>query len=63
MRLLTVTEVSKITGLKEGTVRRWILQRRLPTVHLGRSVRIREKDLEAIIEGGYQPAVPSGGSK
>jgi excisionase family DNA binding protein len=58
--LLTCQQVAQRTGLKEGTIRRWILLRRIPFVHIGRAVRIRETDLEAIIQEGYTPATTSG---
>lgn len=56
--LLTVSEIAQRTKLKEATIRRWILQKKIPTVRLGRSVRMREEDLDALIREGYERAVP-----
>ena len=57
-RLLTVTEVAERLGLKEATIRRMILQRRIDTVRPSvRAVRIPESAIKAILERGYRPAV------
>ncbi len=49
--LLRVPQVAAITGLKESTIRSWILQRRIRFVKLsGGAVRIRRRDLEELIE-------------
>ena len=38
-----------------ATIRKWIFTRKLPVVRVGRSVRLKEEDLEALIRFGYQP--------
>jgi excisionase family DNA binding protein len=55
-RLLRVDEVATRLALKPATIRKLLYQRKLPRVKLGRAVRIREADLEAIIRLGYEPA-------
>jgi excisionase family DNA binding protein len=56
-KLVTVTEAAQRLSLKPATIRKMIFQRRVPVVKIGRSVRIKEEDLEAIIRRGYQPAM------
>jgi len=57
-RLLTVPEVATRLGLKESTVRRRILERRIDYVKNGRSVRIPLEAIERIIATGFRPALP-----
>lgn len=59
-RLLTVFQAAEQLALRPATIRKMILQRRLPVVRIGRSVRIREVDLEGIVRQGYRKAVESG---
>ncbi|MBI3988179.1 MAG: helix-turn-helix domain-containing protein [candidate division NC10 bacterium] len=54
-KLLRPEEAAARLLVSPLTIRKWIFARRLPVVKLGRSVRIREQDLEALINFGYQP--------
>jgi excisionase family DNA binding protein len=56
-QLLTVTEVAMRLGLKPATIRRRILERRIPYVKLGRAVRIPVEAVEALIAVSYRPAI------
>ena len=56
-QLLTVLQAADALALKPATIRKMILQRRLPVVRIGRAVRIKEGDVELIIKEGYQKAV------
>jgi excisionase family DNA binding protein len=57
-KLLTVAEAAGRMGLKESTVRRMILERRIETVRPStRAVRIPESAVTMIIERGYRPAI------
>ena len=56
-RLLTVLQAADALALKPATIRKMILQRRLPVVRIGRAVRIKEDDVELIIKEGYRKAV------
>jgi excisionase family DNA binding protein len=47
--LLTVPEAAAFLRLKPSTIRAWVSQRRIPFVKLGRLVRIRRADAEALI--------------
>ena len=53
-QLIRVPEVAIRLGLKEATVRRMILERRLPTVRVGRTVSVPKEHIEQIIIQGYR---------
>jgi excisionase family DNA binding protein len=57
---LTVAEIAGILKLNQQTVRNWIDQGTLPALHVGRRVRIRRSDFEALLERGrtVRPAEP-----
>jgi excisionase family DNA binding protein len=55
--LLTVAQVSKRTGFTAGAVRDWIKRSLLKGVRVGKEYRIREGDLEKLIEGRSADAV------
>jgi excisionase family DNA binding protein len=58
--LLTVQEVSQLTGLSVGTLYHWVSQRRIPFVRLSaRCIRFRRSDLEAWIGGMLQAPASS----
>jgi len=48
--LLTVPEAAALLRLKPSTIRAWVCQKRIPYVKLGRLVRIKRSDAEALIE-------------
>lgn len=49
-KLLTVDEVAQRLRLHPITVRRHIKSGRLPATRIGRSVRVKEEDIEATVE-------------
>jgi excisionase family DNA binding protein len=49
---LTVAEVAEMLKLNQQTVRNWIDQGSLPAVRIGRRVRIRQSDLDRLLEEG-----------
>ncbi len=55
-KLLTIREAAQRTGHRESTYRAWVLGRKVPFYKVGRSVRIAEADLEALIEKSRVPA-------
>ena len=55
-RLLTVKEASNLLALREGTVRLWLGQRRLPFVRCGRAIRIPSEAVEEFIQRNTIPA-------
>ncbi|MCH8040311.1 MAG: helix-turn-helix domain-containing protein [Nitrospinae bacterium] len=60
-RLLTVPQTAEALGLRESTIRRMILEKRIDTVRPStRAVRIPESAVTRILERGFRPAVPTG---
>jgi excisionase family DNA binding protein len=57
-QLLTVPEAAAMLRMTPGGVRKWISQRKLPVVRLGRLVRLRPSDLAALVAQGVRPARP-----
>jgi excisionase family DNA binding protein len=55
--LLNVSEFAAALGVTTACIRRWILERRVANVKLGRLVRIPETELERLIKSGFRPAV------
>ena len=54
--LLTIGEAASLLRLKPSTIRAWILRRKLAYVKVGRLVRIRRSDVEALITASIVPA-------
>jgi excisionase family DNA binding protein len=50
---MTVAEVAATLKLNQQTVRNWIDAGRLPALRLGRRVRIKRSDFDAIVDPGY----------
>lgn len=48
-KLLTVKQAAELLGCSEAAIRKWVYQRRLPRVKVGRLVRVRVTDLETFI--------------
>jgi excisionase family DNA binding protein len=57
-QLLTVEDVADALKASETTAKRLISSGKLPSVHIGRSVRVRPSDLQKFIE-----ALPANGSE
>jgi excisionase family DNA binding protein len=51
-KLLKPNEVAVHLSVALATVRKWIHEGRLPVVRLGRAVRIREEDCDALPRSG-----------
>jgi excisionase family DNA binding protein len=49
VRLLSVKQAALRLGLKERTIRRWILMRKITYVKLGRWVRIPERSIRTVV--------------
>ena len=59
-RLLTIKEASEQLGLRESTLRKWVLQKRIGYHKLGRSIRISAEAVSKMIRDSYREANPEG---
>lgn len=58
--LWAINDLAKDSGLSPSTWRKWILQRKVPVVRLGRSVRIKDSDYRKMIEDSEVPELKPG---
>lgn len=54
--LVTVAEIAEILKLNQQTVRNWMDLGSLPAIRVGRRVRVRWRDVEAMMRPTGQPA-------
>jgi len=52
--LRSIPDAVKYSGLPERTIQHLIYTRRIPVVHIGRRVYLRQSDLDQLIENGTQ---------
>ena len=58
-KLITIREAAIRLGLKESTIRKYILKRQIAYVKPSvRAVRIPIEELERILAAGLRPAIP-----
>jgi excisionase family DNA binding protein len=57
-QLLTVEEAAERLACKPSTVRKWLFQRRLPKVKIGRLTRLRAVDIADVIARGLPQPGP-----
>ncbi len=58
-KLITIREATNRLGLKESTIRKYILKRQIAYVKPSvRAVRIPIEELERILAAGLRPAIP-----
>ena len=53
--LLTIPEAAGLLRIKPSTVRAWVLRRKIPFCKIGRLVRIRRCDVEALLVDSLVP--------
>ena len=53
-KLLTVKQAAELLSCSEAAIRKWVSQRRLPVVKVGRLTRLRVVDLEALVTRGLR---------
>lgn len=53
-QLLTVKQAAELLACSEAAVRKWLYQRRLAVVKVGRLTRLRVRDLEALVTNGLR---------
>jgi excisionase family DNA binding protein len=58
--LLTVLETASLLRLRPSTIRKWLLEKKLSYVKLGRRVFLRRADLNTLLEESFVPAQASG---
>ena len=56
--LLTLAEAAGLLRLRVSTLRAWVLRRKVPYCKVGRLVRIRRGDIDALIAASVVPARP-----
>jgi len=56
-KLLTVPAFATELGVTPACIRRWILERKITTIKVGRLVRVPATELERIMQLGTRPAV------
>jgi excisionase family DNA binding protein len=56
--LLSVPEFASALHITVACARRWILERKITTVKLGRLIRIPMGEVNRLIEAGTRPARP-----
>lgn len=54
--LLRVDEFAATLRVTQACVRRWLLERRVASVKLGRLVRIPASEVQRLIDAGLRPA-------
>jgi excisionase family DNA binding protein len=62
-KLLSFSDAEILTGMKVPTWRAWTAARRTPVVRLGRQIKLRESDLQKLIESNVVPARPAGDAR
>ena len=50
--LLTIPQAAHVLSCSPAAIRKWLYQRKLPAVKVGRLTRIRPTDLEAFLAQG-----------
>lgn len=55
-KLFTIPEFAERLRKKQSGVRRWVLERRIAVIKVGRNVRIPESELRRIVSEGFRPA-------
>ena len=61
-RYLSVTEVAELVGFSDQTIRDWIAARKLPALKVQRNYRVRQSDVDRLMES-FRTAVPGEGEE
>lgn len=56
--LLSVPEFAALLGVTPACIRRWVLERKIATVKLGRLIRVPASEADRLISSGLRPARP-----
>ena len=57
--LLSVSQFADALGVTPACIRRWILERKITTVKLGRLIRVPSSEVERLVNSGLRPARPA----
>ena len=58
--LLTVRQAAERLSVTEAAIRRWLLERRIASVKVGRRlIRIPASEIQRLVESGLRPARPT----
>ncbi len=57
-KLMTIKDAAKLLALSDSMIRKLVRSGRLTPVHIGRSVRIRLDDVEALVVRAAAPCAP-----
>jgi excisionase family DNA binding protein len=57
--LLSVPQFADSLGVTPACIRRWILERRITTVKLGRLIRVPASEIARLVNSGLRPARPA----
>ena len=57
--LLRVNEFAALLDVTPACVRRWLLERKIASIRIGRLVRIPREEATRLIESGLRPARPA----
>lgn len=55
--LWSINKLAANSGIQKGTWYKWIAQRRIPAVRLGRTLRIRDEDYQKLIKKSLRPEI------
>jgi len=55
--LWSINKLAADSGIQKGTWYKWIAQRRIPAVRLGRTVRVRDEDYRKLIQKSLRPEI------
>lgn len=55
--LWSIENLAADSGIQKGTWYKWIAQRKIPAVRLGRSVRVRDEDYRKLIQKSLRPEI------
>lgn len=55
-KLLNIPEFAELLGVTQSCIRRWILERRITVIKIGRLVRIPQAEFDRLIAEGTRPA-------
>jgi excisionase family DNA binding protein len=56
--LLAIPDFATALGVTPACIRRWLLERKIASVKVGRLVRIPADEVDRIVQDGFRPAKP-----